>query len=394
MRDMKSQLDTLPPLEKAAILVSALDRTSADQLLEQMPEAMAAQVRNVLMQLDDVDPDLQQAVLEDFFNAQKPKAIASQTKQTTSRNHETEINDVELELTVDENEEITLTESFDRHRDRSMKSFTMGESESAELFSFLNEAETSVLIREMEKEHPQTVAVVLAQLPPRRAAEILEKLSATLQIEAVRRMVDLDEMDSTVLTELAQGFAKQLAQHIGERRRRINGMSRVANILASSPKETEARIMQNLEQFRGSLAPNVNKVRQQQTSVRGFASDERKDSPPTIRFQQSTCHEASQDVPRFVELATLSDDALLHVLQHVPSEVVVLALAGAEASLVQRITRRLPKSQGEMLNRALSHLGPLRLDEIDVAQQELVRKALELRLLKVKSSSNRRLAAA
>src|SRR5262249_29673219 len=66
-------------------------------------------------------------------------------------------------------------------------------------FRFLHETSPRALGRLLEREHPQTIAVVVSHLPSDRAAEVLAGLPAELQIEVARRLVDLDETDPEIL---------------------------------------------------------------------------------------------------------------------------------------------------------------------------------------------------
>ncbi len=344
---------------------------------------MANQVRATIMELDDVDPEIQQAILEEFMKSQRTDEAPNAPQPVTKNVTHASSSDVELDLQFDENQQIELTESYSNRWNSGRNENTESDSvASQEMFAFLSEVDTPALLVELEKEHPQTVAVVMVNIPPRRAAELLEKIPVAMQTEVVRRMIDLDDMDPSVLQELAQGFAKQLEQHLKQKRRRVNGMSRIANILAVSQKETEERILQNLERHRSDAILNTTQ-RQRVSVTRDHAqANSNNDSPSTIPFRQTKAVTPESNGPKFRDLIALTDDALLHVLQHVPSEAVVIALSGADASVVNRITRRLQKKQAEMLQRALAHLGPMRINEVEAAQHELVRKALELGLLR------------
>src|SRR5689334_672743 len=135
-----------PSLRKAAILVTALDSAAADQLLEQMGEQQAARVRSAVMELPDVDPAEQELVLAEFFG--KPSATSESD------------NGVELELSA--TQRIATSPRLD---DRPANSF-----------DFLQHASGQELARKLAHEHPQLIAVVVANLTAEKAAELLERL--------------------------------------------------------------------------------------------------------------------------------------------------------------------------------------------------------------------------
>jgi flagellar motor switch protein FliG len=98
-----------------------------------------------------------------------------------------------------------------------------------------------------------------------------------------------------------------------------------------------------------------------------------------------TCEAVSSDATRikrrvraFAELGQLRNKDLTTVLQRADPEVLVLALAGADASFVERAMGCLPASQARLLRRALKHLGPTRLSDVQEAQQSLADLAEDL----------------
>ncbi len=247
-------------------------------------------------------------------------------------------------------------------------------------FAFLAELETNVLCEALLREHPQTMAVVLAHLPPRRAAAVLEQLPALQQAEVARRIVDLDDMDTQVIEELAASFAKLLDDKIRQQRRRVNGMNRLAGILAESRETSEQQILRNLAQYQQELTAGL-QARKPAKSVSSSITPAINEEQPTILPFTATLTQ-STELDRVLSLA---DNQLLAVLQHAETEQVVLALAGVEPSVVDRIARNLPRGQAKLLQRALAELGPVRSEQAAAAQQELTRVAASLGYLKMTS---------
>src|SRR4051794_39160975 len=152
-----------PSLRKAAILISALDTAAADQLLDQMGEQQAARVRSAVLDLDDVEPAEQDAILADFFG--KPAR--------TEAAHE----GVELNLSM------------------AVQSAPAGNeirNDSGTRFEFLEHAASGELARGLRHEHPQLIALVVAHLSAEKAAEFLEHFPRELRHDVLDRLVDLD----------------------------------------------------------------------------------------------------------------------------------------------------------------------------------------------------------
>jgi flagellar motor switch protein FliG len=210
-------------------------------------------------------------------------------------------------------------------------------------FRFLRETEYETLTPFLKREHPQTIAVVLSHLPADRASELLAELPPNVQVDVIRRLVDLDEADPRVLREVERGLESWLSQQVQDRRRRAAGLAAVSEILSAASGGTRRNILKNLSRHDRTLAGKL-----------------RPD-----RFL-------------FADLIQLDDAALVAVLRAADPEFIVLALAGARADLVQRITQQLPSEQGRALSKALVHLGPTRLADVEDAQQALADLAVDL----------------
>jgi len=188
-------------LRKAAILVASLDTPTADLLLAQMGSLQADQVRRAILRLSDVDPTEQNEIIEEFFRIgplipqQHPPGIELDDELA----RRTALPSVKPERPVEPEPEPTNGEPP---------------------FRFLHETEFESLTPFLKREHPQTIAVVLSHLPPDRAGEVLAQLPATVQVEVIRRLVDLDEADPRVLREVERGLESWLSEQVRDRRRR------------------------------------------------------------------------------------------------------------------------------------------------------------------------------
>jgi flagellar motor switch protein FliG len=80
----------------------------------------------------------------------------------------------------------------------------------------------------------------------------------------------------------------------------------------------------------------------------------------------------------FADVMRLDDDRLMLVLRAADPELIVLSLAGASVQLVERVSRQLPGDQAKALAKALKHLGPTRLSDVEEAQQALADLATDL----------------
>jgi flagellar motor switch protein FliG len=225
-------------------------------------------------------------------------------------------------------------------------------------FRFLAQADCLSLVPYLQKERPQTIALVLSHLPNAQAAQILVSLSAELQVAVIRRLAELDETDEesvrVVVGELELWLDEQERQH----QRRRAGLDAVSGILAAASTMDQQSILKNLRDRDRELARKVNG-----TQPRSSASP-----PPQLE---------TEDRMAFDQLAELDKDSLMTIIQRAEPELVVLALAGATAPLVRRVLGELPRKQSAALRQKLDHLGPIRLSDVEAAQQELATLAAQ-----------------
>jgi len=319
---MKSRL---PALRKAAILVASLDSATGDSLLAQMEPEQADQVRQAILFLGEVEPAEQDEVIAEFFRIgplmpeRNPPGI--ELDDSLARR---------LALPARPAAEPLRRSDFEPLEDRPP-------------FRFLHETEFETLAPFLRRENPQTIAVVLSHLPPERSVEMLAELPAGLQVEVIRRLVDLDETDPQVVREIEQGLERWLSEQVRDRHRRTAGLAAVSAILTAATGGARRQIMTNLTRHDRALAGKLRPQRR-----------------------------------HFSELMALDDATVTTVLRAADPELIVLALAGASAELVERVSRRLPAEQARALAKGLPHLGPMRLSDVEEAQQAIADLAADL----------------
>lgn len=309
-------------LRKAAVLLTSLDEERAAAILAQMAPAQASAVRRAMDRLGYVDASERDEVIEEFFRL----GPLLPTRDAGG-----------IELTDPRCAEYAALAPLDdrghhaRHADLSS--------------NVLAEASAEALAVFLSREQPQTIAVLISHLSSRRAAEVLAALPAELQVDVARRVVELDEPDPAVLREIERDLHTWFTQHAAAERRRIAGLTALGNILEAAPPGTRQHILAGLGQRKSS------------------ASSHRQPSPPSLTF---------------ADLEQLDARSLGAVLRRAHGEVLVLALTGARAEFVDRAVEQFPPTKAQLLRRALGHLGPTRLSDIEEAQRQLTQLAEQM----------------
>ncbi|MBI3838468.1 MAG: hypothetical protein HY288_11115 [Planctomycetia bacterium] len=313
-------------LRKAAILVASLDHEHAESLIRQMAPAQSDALRRAVDRLGEIDPVEQNEVLEEFFRI----GPLVPDKQPSG---------IELDSSLPK--QLSISASADPMPPPEWRS-----GQAAVPFRFLHEASAQSLAPFLKREHPQTIAVVISNLPADRAAEILAGLPADLQVEVARRLVDLDETDPEVLREVERGLESWLCEQVRSNRRRTAGLTALHNILGAASPRTKQHILANLS-----------------NGDRPLANKKTASPQPSLSF---------------AELEHLNSASLTVVLHHAQPELLVLALAGAGPEFAERVFDLFPAEEAAALRAALRNLGPTRLSDVEQAQQELAELAHQL----------------
>ena len=312
------------------------------------------------MQLDDLPADRQDEVIAEFLQSGGRLPAATQDDSA-----------VELDLSAEAD---------------SAASITSQSTESLQPFHFLRDASPGLLAEFLRQEHPQTAAVILANLDPDQAARVLERLPAELSTESLARMARLHQISPEVLADLEYEIRAQLLPQI-EAERKPQGLAGASAVLSALNDPLRKRMLGQLAHRDQALvrqlgyldagsdrpmnAPRLHPVSQTQAAKLSPTPAPQINStkkPPAIRFAQ------------FLEL---QDATLKRIFAEADPQVLLLALTGAEEKLVQRILKQLPAADAAAVRQRLNHPGPLRLRDVDAAQQQLAQLAVELHELGV-----------
>ena len=314
-------------LRKAAILIASLDDARAGAILAQMSPEQAEAVRGARDELGPLDPAEQRRVIEEFFRIGPlvPDREPSGIELNGPRRESIPVAQSDTTATLDER--ASADEPNARGR-------------------VMHEASVEAVVSFLEQEQPQTIAVVVSRLSSERAAAVLAALSAETQVEVARRIVDLDETDPEIVEEIEKSLRSWLDEQDRAEQRRAAGMTALAGILEAANPRTRANILENLGHGR--------------CAAEGCAAD-----PP-------------RPVIRFADLMRFDSASLNAVLSRADTELLVLALAGANAEFAERALQLVSPARAHVLAGAMRRFGPTRLSDIEAAQQELADLAAQL----------------
>ncbi len=204
-------------------------------------------------------------------------------------------------------------------------------------FEFVRKADPTQLLNYLQSEHPQTIALILSFLPAEQGAAIMSSLPPELQIDIAKRIASMERTSPETIREIEKVLEKKLSTLVGQDYTSIDGLETVVQILTRVDRGTERTILESLEVQTPELAEEIKK--------RMFTFD---------------------------DLVLLDTRAVQRVLREVDSKELALALKVANENVKDLIFSSVSKRFAEMLQEDMEFMGPVRLRDVEEAQQKIV----------------------
>lgn len=204
-------------------------------------------------------------------------------------------------------------------------------------FEFVRKADPAQLLNFIQKEHPQTIALILAYLKPQQAAVVLAALPQDKQADVARRIAVMDRTSPEIIKEVERILEKNLSSLVTEDFTAAGGVQAIVNILNTVDRGTEKYIMETLEIEDTDLAEEIRK--------RMFV---------------------------FEDILTLDNRSIQRFLRDVDNNLLAVALKGATEEVQKVIYSNMSKRLAEMIREDIEYMGPVRLKDVEEAQQKIV----------------------
>ncbi len=204
-------------------------------------------------------------------------------------------------------------------------------------FEFVRKTDATQLLSFIQDEHPQTIALILSYLSPTQSALIISALPQENQAEVARRIAQMDRTSPDVIQEVERVLESKLANLVNQDYTQIGGVDQVVEILNSTDRGTEKHIMEILEIEDPELADEIRK--------KMFV---------------------------FEDILLLDNKAIQRVLRDVDNNDLELALKGTNEEVQNTIFANLSKRLAEMIKEDMEFMGPVRMKDVEEAQQKIV----------------------
>ena len=204
-------------------------------------------------------------------------------------------------------------------------------------FDFIRRTDPAHLLNFIQQEHPQTIALILAYLEPQKASVILQNLPDEIQSDVARRVATMDTTSPDVLREVERVLEKKLSTVSSEDYTAAGGVDSIVEILNLVDRSSEKSIIESLEDEDPDLAEEIKK--------KMFV---------------------------FEDIVMLDDRSISKVLREVNNDEMAKALKQVDAEVQDKIFRNMSKRAGAMLRDEMEYMGPIRVKDVEEAQQKIV----------------------
>lgn len=312
---------TLTGNEKAAALLLSLGEQHAMTLFEQMDEEEILELSQTMANLGKVSPSVIERLFVDF------------AEQMTSTNA--------LVGSHDSTERLLSKAGIASERVNAIMEEIRGPA-GRTMWEKLGNVNEETLATFLQKEYPQTVAVVLSKVSPDHAARVLAMLPESFALEVVNRMLKMEAVQKDVLDQVEKTLRAEFMTNLARTQRR-DSHEVIAEIFNNMERSAEARFLDELEKI---LPESAEKIR-------------------SLMFT-------------FEDLANLDPTGMQTLIRAVDKDKLPTALKGATDAIRDLFFSNMSERAAKIMKEDMAAMGPVRLRDVEEAQQYIVNVAKEL----------------
>ena len=303
-------------LKRAAIVLLSLDKPQAARVLNHLPKDQMELVSLEIARTDDVTKTEQEEAINEFREAVDSRTVIERGSL-----------DLAGELLSQSIGEEEANEIIKNIRD-SLKSVPFG---------FLHKFKAEDVLNFISEEQPQTIALIMSNLPTGLAADILKDLPPDKQLDVVRRVASMEQTSPEFVEMVEASLKNRMVSLFGQQSDQVGGVPLVAQILNVADRTTSKTILDTMGQDSEELVEEIQRLM--------FVFD---------------------------DIAKLDDKSIQAVLKEVDNSQWAMALKGASPEIREKILGNLSKRAAENLEEEMGYLGPVRVSDVEAVQQEIV----------------------
>jgi flagellar motor switch protein FliG len=293
----------LPGSLKIAILVQSLGPDAAQAIMNNLGDSEQLAVRAHMDQLGNVSPDLTEKIAQEFFeHLQKRRGPAGGSDAAAAGSGDT----APKAKSGGSNLEAVAQLSADR------------------------------LLKLVENEHPQTIAIILVHAKTETASDVMSRLPDDVKTEVALRIAKLDKVNSGMVEEMNQVIETILSNKESGETHETCGVDRLAEILNLADEMSSELIMSEIEEHNPELAAQI-----------------------------------KQKMFVFEDIVLVDDKGFQKLLRKVETAELAVALKAASEDVKEKVFRNMSARAGDMLREEIADMGPVRMNDVSAAQQKI-----------------------
>ena len=319
-------IDDLPEPEnltgpqKAAIFLLAMGEEFAKSIFKKLDGESIKEIAKYMSQITYIPSNILNTVMNEF-----------------TRNFDS---DVSIYVSGKSFLEKVATGTLDK--ETGQKIYEVGDESAKALFSGLEDIPADSLSDIIKGEHPQTIAIILSYLAQAKASETIGFLPEEIKADVALRIVKAGKVQDDIIRDLDEALKEDLSR-IGVATRKFDGVETLVNILTEVDGKTEDCILTHIEKEDPDLAEVIR-----------------------------------QKMFLFEDFLNVGDKSFSEILRHVDTKELAKSLKTASEELQEKIYSSLSERAAKMLGDDFESLGPVRLREVEEAQQSIIRVAKRL----------------
>ncbi|MCR6513561.1 MAG: flagellar motor switch protein FliG [Clostridium sp.] len=307
----------LTGVQKAAILFITLGPEASAGILKKLPENEIKKITYEIANMATVKSELKEEILEEFLQMNKAK-------------------DYIIEGGMDYAREL-LSKALGNQRAAEILESVSEATQQYSPFSIARKADAHQLLNVISTEHPQTIALILCYLQPEKAAQVLAELPEDVQSEVSYRVATMSNTSPMVIKEIEKVLESKLSSVVRTEMTSLGGVETLVGILNQVDRSTEKNITQELEKEDAELADKI---------------------------------KSSMFV--FEDIVLLDDVYIQRMLREIDAKDLSLALKGCSDEVANSIYKNQSKRAAASLKEDMEFLGPVRLIDVEKAQQKIL----------------------
>ncbi len=313
---MAKSENNLQGIQKAAILLIALGPEKSASIFKHLKEEEIEELTLEIANTRSVTPQVKEEIIDEFYEV----CLAQQYIAEGGISYAKELLEKALGAEKALNVIGKLTASLQ-----------------VKPFEFIRKTDPSQLLNFIQDEHPQTIALILSYLPASQSSMIISALPPDRQSDVAKRIAVMDRTSPDVVKDVEKILESKLSSLVNQDYTIIGGVDAVVEILNSVDRGTEKHIMETLEIEEPELAD-----------------------------------ESRKKMFVFEDILLLDDRAIQRVLRDVENNDLALALKSSNEQVQNTIFNNLSKRLAAMIKEDMEYMGPVRMKDVEEAQQKIV----------------------